>query len=328
MASTGLCGSAGGPEEMMTRQGRVGEEGHSGAAGRDSSQYNLKSRKARELWPWMALLLWLLSCLLFSIWIFSSLSSQSVEMRRAALASICEERARILEDQVKVSMNHLQALGIVVSTFHHSRYPSAIDQMTFARYVERTAFDRPLTRGLAYAARVTHEERELFEQEQEWSIKMMRSSSSNIMNITKQSPAEEYAPVIFANDAFKHTISFDMLSGAADRENVLRARQSGKVVLTAPFKLLNYGGMAVILTYAVYKSELRPNATEQERIQSTAGYLGGIFDIETHVDELLQKLAGKQSVMVQAKATMAMDGNSIIVSNSCGFSTCWMHISY
>lgn len=66
--------------------------------------------------------------------------------------------------------------------------------------------------------RVTHAEREQFERQQGWSIKKMYSNK-------KQSPspgpgdaevreqAEEYAPVIFAQDAYKHVISFDMLSG-------------------------------------------------------------------------------------------------------------------
>ena len=52
--------------------------------------------------------------------------------------------------------------------------------------------------------------------------------------------------------------------GNEDREIVLRARESGKVVLTAPFKLLN-DRIGVILTYAAYKSAV--------------GYLGGIFDM-------------------------------------------------
>jgi len=55
-----------------------------------------------------------------------------------------------------------------------------------------------------------------------------------------------------------------------DRENVLRARESGKGVLTAPFKLLN-NRLGVILTYTVYKTELPPNARPQERIQAAIG---------------------------------------------------------
>ena len=53
--------------------------------------------------------------------------------------------------------------------------------------------------------------------------------------------------------------------GNEDREIVLRARESGKVVLTAPFKLLN-NRIGVILTYAAYKSELPSNATAQHRV--------------------------------------------------------------
>ena len=88
-------------------------------------------------------------------------------------------------------------------------------QITFARYAERTAFERPLTSGVAYAVKVLRSEREQFEKQQGWKIKRMDS--------TEQPPAreedadlenrDEYAPVIFAQDTYKHVISFDMLTG-------------------------------------------------------------------------------------------------------------------
>jgi histidine kinase 2/3/4 (cytokinin receptor) len=92
-------------------------------------------------------------------------------------------------------------------------------QATFARYAERTAFERPLTSGVAYAVRVTHAERDQFERQQGWSIKKMYSSnkkygpSGDAAAAEIREPAEEYAPVIFAQDAYKNVISFDMLSG-------------------------------------------------------------------------------------------------------------------
>ncbi|KAJ6973425.1 hypothetical protein NC653_033682 [Populus alba x Populus x berolinensis] len=49
------------------------------------------------------------------------------------------------------SMNHVHALAILVSTFHHGKNPSAIDQKTFGEYTKRTDFERPLTSGVAYA---------------------------------------------------------------------------------------------------------------------------------------------------------------------------------
>ena len=94
-----------------------------------------------------------------------------------------------------------------------------LSQTTFARYAERTAFERPLTSGVAYAVRVTHAEREQFERQQGWSIKKMysskkqSSSSPGPGDAEVREPAEEYAPVIFAQNAYKHVISFDMLSG-------------------------------------------------------------------------------------------------------------------
>ncbi|RLN23839.1 putative histidine kinase 3 [Panicum miliaceum] len=283
---------------------------------------NWRWRWVRDRWPWL-LPLWVLVWVIASCWILWAMSNQAVDKRRESLASMCDERARMLQDQFNVSMNHLQALAILVSTFHHSKSPSAIDQMTFARYAERTAFERPLTSGVAYAVRVTHAEREQFEHQQGWSIKKMYSSKKQSSpspgpgDAEVREPAEEYAPVIFAQDTYKHVISFDMLSGNEDRENVLRARESGKGVLTAPFKLLN-NRLGVILTYTVYRTELPPNARPQERIQAAIGYLGGIFDIEALVDKLLHQLAGKQSIMVNVYDTTNERPISMYGSNDTG----------
>lgn len=52
---------------------------------------------------------------------------------------------------------------------------------------------------------------------------------------------------------------------------MLRARESGKGVLTAPFRLLKTNRLGVILTFAVYKRDLPSNATPNERIQATDG---------------------------------------------------------
>jgi histidine kinase 2/3/4 (cytokinin receptor) len=69
--------------------------------------------------------------------------------------------------------------------------------------------------GLAYAVRVTHAERERFERQQGWSIKRVNCTTGpgDAATWKISEPAEEYAPVIFAQDAYKNVISFDMLSG-------------------------------------------------------------------------------------------------------------------
>lgn len=94
-------------------------------------------------------------------------------------------------------------------------------QMTFARYAERTAFERPLTSGVAYAVKVLHSEREHFEKRQGWTIKKMESQKQTparegdaAFEAHETSPVEEeYAPVIFAQETLSHVISLDMLSG-------------------------------------------------------------------------------------------------------------------
>ncbi|CAN6464708.1 unnamed protein product [Victoria cruziana] len=302
---SGACGSS----------GKLGLKWWGSFVGGDwTSQHKyvyVGSMKAWGSWRKRLLFMWILGGILLSMWIFWYINSQNVQRRTETLINMCDERARMLQDQFNVSMNHVHALAIMVSTFHHGKMPSAIDQKTFAEYTERTAFERPLTSGVAYAQRVLHAEREQFEKQQGWTIKVMDEQDKNpvrddehFAEFHEVSPVqEEYAPVIFAQDTVAHVISLDMLSGPEDRENILRARASGRGVLTAPFSLLKSKRLGVILTFAVYNKELSLNAEPEERIQSTNGYIGGIFDIESLVEKLLHQLASKQTIVVSVYDT-------------------------
>ncbi|URD76578.1 Histidine kinase [Musa troglodytarum] len=83
---------------------------------------------------------------------------------------MCDERAWMLQDQFNLSMNHLHALAILDSTFHHGKQHSVIDQ-----YTARTASERRPMSGVAYALRVLHTERGQFEQQHAWKIKKMET---------------------------------------------------------------------------------------------------------------------------------------------------------
>ncbi|MBA0548965.1 hypothetical protein Golob_020027, partial [Gossypium lobatum] len=85
---------------------------------------------------------------------------------------------------------------------------------------------------------------------------------------------DEYAPVIFSQETVSHIVSIDMMSGKEDRENILRARATGKGVLTSPFKLLKSNHVGVVLTFAVYNKDLPPDATPELRIEATMGMYG------------------------------------------------------
>ncbi|XP_008787902.1 probable histidine kinase 4 isoform X1 [Phoenix dactylifera] len=226
------------------------------------------------------------------IWVGLHCYIRRVSMRKAeeVLVSMCEERARMLQDQFAVSVNHVHALAILVSTFHYQKHPPALDQETFADYTARTAFERPLLSGVAYAQRVVHSERELFENQQGWTIKTMKQEPSPVQ--------DEYAPVIYSQETVSYIEALDMMSGEEDRENILRARATGKAVLTSPFRLLGSNHLGVVLTFPVYRSGLPADATEEERIEAAAGYLGGAFDVESLVENLLRQLAGNQDIMV------------------------------
>ncbi|KAG6521387.1 probable histidine kinase 4 [Zingiber officinale] len=207
-----------------------------------------------------------------------------------ALVSMCEERARMIQDQFAVSVNHVHALGILISTFYYQKQPPALDQETFAYYTAKTAFERPLLNGVAYAERVVRSQRETFESRQGWTIMTMKREPSPMQ--------DEYAPVIYSQETVSHIGALDMMSGEEDRENILRARATGKAVLTKPFRLLKSNHLGVVLTFPVYYAGLPEDATIEQRVQATAGYLGGAFDVESLVENLLKQLAGSQDIMV------------------------------
>ncbi|XP_027170422.1 histidine kinase 2 [Coffea eugenioides] len=262
------------------------------------------SSKSAGKWRKKLLVIFVLAGIFGSIWLFLYLNEDITLRRKEMLASMCDERARMLQDQFNVSMNHVHALAILVSTFYHELEPLALDQKTFEEYTEKTAFERPLTSGVAYALRVLHLMRERFEEQQGWTIKKMETEDQTLSqdlvpeNLDPSPVQEEYAPVIFTQKTVSHIVSIDMMSGKEDRENILRARASGKGVLTSPFKLLKSNHLGVVLTFAVYNTHLPPDATQMQRINATVGYLGASYDVPSLVEKLLHQLASKQTIIV------------------------------
>lgn len=272
-------------------------------------QQNHSSSKSAGRWRKKLLIVFVVAGVMTSIWLFWHLYAKNVLRREETLANMCDERARMLQDQFNVSMNHVHALAILVSTFHHGKQPSAIDQKTFGEYTERTAFERPLTSGVAYALKVPHSEREQFEKRHDWTIKKMETADQTLVPdymLDRLDPApiqDEYAPVVFSQETVSHIVSIDMMSGKEDRENILRARASGKGVLTSPFKLLKSNHLGVVLTFAVYDRELPADATAEQRIEATVGYLGASYDVPSLVEKLLHQLASKQTIVVNVYDT-------------------------
>lgn len=253
------------------------------------------SERVGERWNTMAVIVWVLLGSSVAIYSFYSMTRETSRRRQETLANMCDERARMLQDQFVASMNHVQALTVLVSTFHLEMKPSALYQDVFAAYTARTSFERPLMSGVAYAPRVLHRDREEFERQQGWSIKHMNTKET-------QAPQEEYAPTVFSQETVSYLISLDMMSGQHDRENILRARETGKGALTTPFRLVS-SHLGVVFTFAVYSRGLPPDATPQQRTEATVGYLGGAFDVESLVENLLHQLAGNFPITVNVYDT-------------------------
>ncbi|MBA0738593.1 hypothetical protein Gogos_011925 [Gossypium gossypioides] len=247
--------------------------------------------QSNRVWLPKLILLWVMVMGFISTWIYKKMDADNNVRREEVLSNMCDQRARMLQDQFSVSVNHVHALALLVSTFHYYKNPSAIDQETFAEYTARAAFERPLLSGVAYAERVVHSGREKFKKQHGWTIKTMQREPSRLR--------DEYAPVIFSQETISYIESLDMMSGEEDRENIVRARATGKAVLTSPFRLLGSHHLGVVLTFPVYKSKLPPKPTMEERIVATAGNGGSrAFDVESLVENLLGQLAGNQAILV------------------------------
>ncbi|KAK6146661.1 hypothetical protein DH2020_020530 [Rehmannia glutinosa] len=171
---------------------------------------------------------WIVLMLLISSKVYDNMNDEQKVRRKEVLVSMCDQRARMLQDQFSVSVNHVHALAILE---------------TFAEYTARTAFERPLLSGVAYAQRILLSEREEFERQHGWTIRTMEKEPSPI------------------------------------RDELLNSH------------------LGVVLTFPVYNS-LPLNPTVNERIEATAGYLGGAFDVESLVENLLGQLAGNQAIVV------------------------------
>lgn len=102
-------------------------------------------------------------------------------------------------------------------------------QETFAEYTARTAFERPLLSGVAYAQRVVHSERDIFEKQHGWMIKTMEREPSPIR--------DEYAPVIFSQETVSYIESLDMMSG--------EVKQNELTILAYMYKI----GMSVCIVF-------------------------------------------------------------------------------
>lgn len=82
-------------------------------------------------WRKKLLIVFILAGTMTSVWIFWHFNERINFRREGTLSNMCDERARMLQDQFNVSLNHVHALALLVSTFHHGKSPSAMNQVKF-----------------------------------------------------------------------------------------------------------------------------------------------------------------------------------------------------
>jgi histidine kinase 2/3/4 (cytokinin receptor) len=90
--------------------------------------------QAHRAWLLKLFLLYILLMAIISYCIYIKMDVDTKVRRKEILGSLCDQRARMLQDQFSVSVNHVHALAILVSTFHYYRNPSAIDQVCPSKF--------------------------------------------------------------------------------------------------------------------------------------------------------------------------------------------------
>lgn len=85
--------------------------------------------QSNRAWIPKILVLSVVGMAFLSMSIYRKMDADIKVRRKEVLVSMCDQRARMLKDQFSVSVNHVHALAILVSTFHYYKNPSAIDQV-------------------------------------------------------------------------------------------------------------------------------------------------------------------------------------------------------
>lgn len=85
--------------------------------------------QSNRAWLPKALVLWIMGMAFIGMSIYRGMDEENKIRRKEVLGSMCDQRARMLQDQFNVTVNHVHALTILVSTFHYFKNPSALDQV-------------------------------------------------------------------------------------------------------------------------------------------------------------------------------------------------------
>ncbi|KAK4741996.1 hypothetical protein SAY87_025584 [Trapa incisa] len=237
------------------------------------------------------LIIWIILLSILSGLIYSLIDNAHVMERKKLLGSLCDERAQMVQDQFIFSVNHIHVLGILLTRFYYSKNSSDTQQMQefFSNYMTSTAVLHPHLNKVVYAERVVNAERKKFEKDHGWEIKNVQGEPAKAHN--------EYAPVIFYTEPVGHMVSLDIMSGEEDREAIFKARNTGSLTISPPFRLLRSNGFSFVLIFPVFKSELPPNTTMDQRKRATAGYIGGLFNFARFTDSALSHLDGNQTIL-------------------------------
>ena len=118
------------------------------AAGKDGEEGSRWTMKEKLIAA--AVLVWVLASAASGVVVHRNIRHAALQKMEEGLVSMCEERARMLQDQFAVSVNHVHALAILVATFRYEKHPPALDQVRLPPS-RRRALTSPNEQGYLWA---------------------------------------------------------------------------------------------------------------------------------------------------------------------------------
>jgi PAS domain S-box-containing protein len=173
-----------------------------------------------------------------------------------------------------------EGLSVIESTRAFYQASDFVSRDEFRRYTRTLLAGHSHVRGLAWLPRVTHAERASYEA-------LARKDSLSGFGFTERGPQgglqraaerEEYFPIYYLESFAGNDIAlgFDHFSETTRREAMLKARDAGALMASAPLTLLQGSGKGVVVYLPFYRAQA-PRDTPAQRQEALVGFVLGTY---------------------------------------------------
>ncbi len=182
-----------------------------------------------------------------------------------------EELNLAIDRRLDRNLELLRALGGLFAASER------VDEVEFGRFSQFMLANRPDLQAIEWAPRVRSTQRAAFERE----LQQVQAQQPYIFEVDASGPhpaqlRQEHYPVRYAEPMRANRIArgFDLASEPERLRTLERARDSGKIAMTAPLELLQAGGAydGFIMAQPIYSAQLPSEPTLEQRREHFLGF--------------------------------------------------------